>query len=98
MKQQVTRLLYHWVESDSCRYHVFEMSRKNYAATEDKLLTVAWLLEETKHFTKSCKDLVVVTDHKLLVGMGYKMSFFQILAVISLNESFLHIYKQEKKI
>ena len=29
--------------------------------------------------------------------MGYKMSFFQILAVISLNESFLHIYKQEKK-
>ena len=25
------------------------------------------------------------------------MSFFQILAVISLNERFLHIYKQEKK-
>ena len=27
--------------------------------------------------------------------MGYKMSFFQILTVISLNESFLYIYKQE---
>ena len=32
------------------------------------------------------------------IGMGYKMSFFQILAVISLNESFLYIYKQGKKI
>jgi len=28
---------------------------------------VAWSLEQSKYFTQSCEDLVVVTDHKPLV-------------------------------
>ena len=28
---------------------------------------MAWGLEQTKHFTQGCDDLLVVTDHKALV-------------------------------
>ena len=41
-------------------------AEKNYAAIEE-LLAIAWLLEQTKEFTKGCKDIVIFTDHKPLV-------------------------------
>ena len=37
---------------------------KNYAGMEGESLDIAWSLEQTKYFTKGCKDLVVLTDHK----------------------------------
>ena len=42
-------------------------AEKNYAAIEGESLAIAWSLEQTKYFTKGCKDLMVVTDHKPLV-------------------------------
>ena len=42
-------------------------AEKNYVAIEGESLAIAWSLEQTKYFTKGCKDLVVVTDHKPLV-------------------------------
>ena len=40
-----------------------------YAAIEGEALAVAWSLEQTRYFTQGCKDLMVVTDHKPLVGL-----------------------------
>ena len=42
-------------------------AEKNYAAIEGESLVIAWSLEKTQYFTKGCKEIVVVTDHKLLV-------------------------------
>ena len=43
------------------------MEQKSYAAIEGESLAIAWSLEQTEYFTKGCKDLVIVTDHKPLV-------------------------------
>ena len=42
-------------------------AEKSYAAIEGESLAIAWSLEQTKYFTKDCKDLVVVMDKKSLV-------------------------------
>ena len=42
-------------------------AKKNYVAIEGESLAIAWSFEQMKYFTKGCKDLVVVTDHKPLV-------------------------------
>ena len=42
-------------------------AKNNFAAIKGETFSIAWLLEQTKYFTKSCRDLVVVTDHKPLV-------------------------------
>ena len=49
-------------------------AEKNYAAIEGKSLSIVWSLEQTKYFTKCCKDLVVVTDHKPLVRWRIKQN------------------------
>ena len=43
--------------------------RKKYAPMEGENLAVDWSLEQTKHFTLECNDLVVVTDHKSLTKL-----------------------------
>ena len=35
-------------------------AEKNYADIKGESLAIAWSLEQTKYFTKGCKDLVVV--------------------------------------
>ena len=40
-----------------------------YAAVEGEALAIAWGLEQTKYFTQGCDNLLVVTDHKPLVGV-----------------------------
>ena len=42
-------------------------AEKNDATVEGESLAIAWSLEQTKYFSKGCKNLVVVTDHKPLV-------------------------------
>ena len=44
-------------------------AEERYAAIEGEALAIAWGLEQTRYFTMGCKDLLVVTDHKPLVGM-----------------------------
>ena len=41
----------------------------NYVAVEGEALAIAWALKHTKYFTQGCDDLVVVTDHRPLVGL-----------------------------
>ena len=50
------------------------IAEKNYAAIEGQSLSIVWSLEQTKYFTKGCKDLVVVTDHKPLVRWCIKQN------------------------
>ena len=45
----------------------FNGVEKNYVAIEGESLAIAWSLEQKSYFTKGCKDLVIVTDNKLLV-------------------------------
>ena len=45
------------------------MLHHHYAAIEGKLLAIVWLLEHMKYFTKGCKDLMVLKDHKILVAI-----------------------------
>ena len=40
-----------------------------YAAVEGEALAIVWGLEQTKYFTQGCEKLLVVTDHKPLVGL-----------------------------
>ena len=42
-------------------------AEERYAPIEGEALAVAWGLEQTKYFTRGCKDLLVVTDHKPLL-------------------------------
>ena len=42
---------------------------QRYVAIEGEALAVAWALEQTKYFTLGCKNLIVATDHKPLVGI-----------------------------
>lgn len=44
-------------------------AEQRYAAVEGEALAIAWGLEQTRYFTQGCDDLVVVTDHKPLVGI-----------------------------
>ena len=41
-------------------------AEKNYASIEGESLAIDWALEQMKYFTKACKDVVVVTNHKPL--------------------------------
>ena len=41
-------------------------AEKRYVAIEGEALGIAWWLEQTKHFTQGCQNLIVVTDHKSL--------------------------------
>ena len=40
-----------------------------YAAIEGEALAIVWGLQQTKYFTQGCNNLIVVTDHKPLVGL-----------------------------
>ena len=40
-----------------------------YAPIEGECLGVQWSLEDTKYFTLGCDVLIVVVDHKPLVGL-----------------------------
>ena len=40
-----------------------------YAPVEAEALAIAWSLEQTRHFTQGCDNLIVVTDHKPLVKL-----------------------------
>ena len=40
-----------------------------YAPVEGEALAIAWSLEQTRHFTQVCDNLIVVTDHKPLVKL-----------------------------
>ena len=44
-------------------------TESRYAAIEGEALAIAWGLEQTKYFTQGCDKLLVVTDHKPLVGV-----------------------------
>ena len=44
-------------------------SETRYAPVEGEALAIAWSLEQTRHFTQGCDELLVVTDHKPLVQL-----------------------------
>lgn len=44
-------------------------SETRYAPVEGEALAIAWSLEQTRHFTQGCDELLVVTDHKPLVKL-----------------------------
>ncbi|MEL6803182.1 MAG: DDE-type integrase/transposase/recombinase, partial [Bacteroidota bacterium] len=41
----------------------------NYAPTEGEALAVAWALQTSRMFTLGCPQLIIVTDHKPLLGL-----------------------------
>ena len=41
----------------------------NYSAVEGEALAFAWALHQTKFFTMGCNDLLVIVDHKPLLGI-----------------------------
>lgn len=43
---------------------------QRYTAIEGEALAVVWALEQTKYFTQGCDNLIVVTDHKLLLKIS----------------------------
>ncbi len=43
-------------------------AESRYAPIEGEALAIAWALKQTRYFTQGCDNLVVVTDHKPLVG------------------------------
>ena len=51
---------------------------QRYVAIEGEALAVAWALEQTRYFTLGCEELIVVTDHKPLVGIFEKKELSQI--------------------
>jgi len=42
-------------------------AEKRYAPIEGEALAIVYALEQTRHFTMGCDNLVVVTDHKPLI-------------------------------
>ena len=44
-------------------------SEKNYKPTEGEALSVTWGLHDSRMFVLGCEDLIVITDHKPLVGI-----------------------------
>ena len=44
-------------------------AEERYAPTEGELLAVSWVLNHAHIFTKGCPNLLVVTDHKPLLGI-----------------------------
>merc|ERR1712055_1175101 len=44
-------------------------AESNYSAVEGELCAVVWALERTKHFTMQNPQLILVTDHKPLIGL-----------------------------
>ena len=44
-------------------------AESGYSSTEGEALAVAWALEHSRMFTLGCRNLVVSTDHKPLVGL-----------------------------
>ena len=53
-------------------------AKSRYAPIEGEVLAVAWALEQSKFFTQGCDKLVVVTDHKPLVGLLMDRSLDQV--------------------
>ena len=53
-------------------------AESRYAPIEGEALAIAWALEHTKFFTQGCDDLVVITDHKPLVGVFQDRTLDQI--------------------
>ena len=53
-------------------------AESRYAPIEGEALTIAWALEHTRFFTLGCDDLVVITDHKPLVGVFQDKTLNQI--------------------
>lgn len=49
-----------------------------YAPIEGEALAIAWSLEQTKYFTQGCNNLIVITDHKPLVGLFEKTTLDEI--------------------
>ncbi len=45
-----------------------KLAEMNYAPIEGEALAITWALKHAKYFTLGCDNLVVVTDHKPLVG------------------------------
>ena len=44
-------------------------AERRYAPTEGEALAVAWALNHAQIFTKGCKNLIIATDHKPLLGI-----------------------------
>ena len=44
-------------------------AEERYAPTEGELLAVAWALDHARIFTQGCRNLIISTDHKPLLGI-----------------------------
>ena len=53
-------------------------TESRYAPIEGELLGVAWALGKTSHYTLGCKSLLVLVDHKPLLGLLTKREIGEI--------------------
>ena len=52
-----------------CNSRFTTPAESNYAPIEGECLAVAWGLKKAKYFVAGCKDLIIATDHKPLLGI-----------------------------